>query len=416
MTGRPDTPEGGFVPLPADPFGSPTIEPKARPVQPGPDAPTSNGATPPEPGSDAPAPPTDHAGRAIVCPYCATPLTNHERCTTCKGMLDPLSRQASQNAMGPWAVLDAARAVMPGCSFETLRMMIQRGRLTAASVVRGPTTRQFWMRADHAPGVSVYLGVCHACKAPVRAEQRSCAACAADLHVAQLDRQHLGLSPVSDLPGAVTQAAPAPSPASEPLAVSEEMRHLRRQTKWLGVTVFAMGVMLIVLGGALVWQQLEQKGVKLNLPGASTSNAPGTTPGGTSGTTTPSNPMPGPGPTPAATTGSTPPATDTPLQTPETGAAPVVIPETAPIHPALVGLDPALAEWHPDLRRAHELEKQGTLESVERAVQLVSRVLDEATRDDRGATASDRFPMLRSWLRRLSERADRLFAEQTLSG
>jgi hypothetical protein len=138
--------------------------------------------------------------RAVVCPYCGVVSGGASRCTACGGRFDPLSRQATQNAMGPWYVRDERNPTLPGCSYETLVARVQQGKVNASSVVRGPTTRQFWMLAKRVPGVSHLLGLCHACQASVEPEQYSCMSCGAVFEVDR-DRQHLGVGPARLLPG-----------------------------------------------------------------------------------------------------------------------------------------------------------------------------------------------------------------------
>lgn len=136
----------------------------------------------------------------VICPYCGHESPNHTRCDRCRGLMDPLSRQASQNAMGPWFIRDEAAPFRPGCSYETLRSLIAKGRVTRSSVIRGPSTRQFWTRAVSAPGVAHLLGECHACHARVTADFERCPSCGASFACAT-DRQSLGLAPVRLLPG-----------------------------------------------------------------------------------------------------------------------------------------------------------------------------------------------------------------------
>ncbi len=138
--------------------------------------------------------------RAAICPYCGHLSLNTHQCDRCKGLLDPLSRQASQNAMGPWFIRDEANPFRPGCSFDTLGQLVMRGRVTRDSVLRGPTTRQFWTSARNTPGVANLLGECHACHASVSPRDTACPSCAA-VFPAATDRQHLGLAPVHLLPG-----------------------------------------------------------------------------------------------------------------------------------------------------------------------------------------------------------------------
>ena len=122
------------------------------------------------------------------------------RCTQCSGHFDLLSRQRTQNGMGPWHIRDQVNPFHPGCSYETLVRMVKRGRVRLDTVLRGPTTRQFWGFARHTPGVSHLLGVCHACNAQVQSHATECPTCHASFVVGG-DRQHLGLAPKQFLPG-----------------------------------------------------------------------------------------------------------------------------------------------------------------------------------------------------------------------
>jgi hypothetical protein len=161
--------------------------------------------TPPETTSRArPAQPSDPATNArtgaILCPYCGTISANPRRCDRCLGYFDPLSRQASQNAMGPWFLRDAAHPFRPGMSYETLRDLIKRDKVNRMTILRGPATRQFWSFAGRTPSVANLLGVCHNCQSEVNPDAFSCAGCGA-VFSPETDRQHLGLAPVHLLPG-----------------------------------------------------------------------------------------------------------------------------------------------------------------------------------------------------------------------
>lgn len=149
-----------------------------------------------------PSQPTTQVGgpRGVLCPYCGVVSLNPKRCDRCGGHFDPLSRQATQNAMGPWFIRDMANATRPGCSFETLRDLIRRGKVTRETILRGPTTRQFWNFAGRTPSVANLLGVCHNCHIEVGPEDYACRGCGA-VFAAETDRQHLGLAPVHLLPG-----------------------------------------------------------------------------------------------------------------------------------------------------------------------------------------------------------------------
>ncbi len=153
--------------------------------------------------------------RIAICPYCGEEVGGAAQCAECKGMLDPLSRQASQNAMGPWSLRDASCPFRPAFSFETLRVMIARGRVNTTSILRGPSTRQFWLRAGQVPGVANLLGVCHVCQASATPSETACASCGATFEI-ETDRQFLGLSPTRLLPGHATPEQVAASSLAAP--------------------------------------------------------------------------------------------------------------------------------------------------------------------------------------------------------
>lgn len=138
--------------------------------------------------------------RSIVCPYCGSVTPDSGRCGSCNGRFDPLSRQATQNQMGPWEIRDQRVPFRPGCSYATLTRLIEQGSVTGDTVLRGPSTRQFWMLARHTPGVAHKLGICHNCQATVKPDAFSCPNCDASFEV-ERDRQHLGLGPARPLPG-----------------------------------------------------------------------------------------------------------------------------------------------------------------------------------------------------------------------
>jgi hypothetical protein len=144
-------------------------------------------------------PPTPRL-RSIVCPYCGTVTPDGGRCVGCSGRFDPLSRQATQNQMGPWEIRDERVPFRPGCSYATLIRLIDQGTVTGETVLRGPSTRQFWMLARHTPGVGHRFGHCHNCGTQVKPDAFSCPSCEASFEV-ERDRQHMGLGPARPLPG-----------------------------------------------------------------------------------------------------------------------------------------------------------------------------------------------------------------------
>ncbi|MCB9838874.1 MAG: hypothetical protein H6813_06005 [Phycisphaeraceae bacterium] len=175
-------------------------------------------------GAPAPAAPASAPSAMRPCPYCGHLGDNdgsNEQCSSCKGWFEPLSRQASQNAMGPWYFHDESVPFRPGCSAETLRRLIAKGRVTGDTLIRGPGSNQFWVFARHCPGVANLLGVCHNCARPASENDFLCDHCGAAFPTYE-DRQHLGLAPVRLLPG---QANPSRVAASAISADPDESNY-----------------------------------------------------------------------------------------------------------------------------------------------------------------------------------------------
>jgi hypothetical protein len=138
--------------------------------------------------------------KLLICPYCGgTQPADAERCGACSGLFEPLSRQATHNAMGPWFIRDPDRPFQPGCSYETLVRLVQRGRVGPLTVVRGPTTRQFWTVAKRVQGISHLFGYCHECGALAGEADPDCHACGASFGP-EADRDRLGLPEIRPLP------------------------------------------------------------------------------------------------------------------------------------------------------------------------------------------------------------------------
>ncbi len=148
--------------------------------------------------ADAPATPealgagTGAGGKLVLCPYCGANQRGGERCGTCGGLFEPLSQKATQIAMGPWYLRDRTNPFRPGCSYEVLSQMVKSGRIKPTTVVRGPTTRQFWSVARNVEGIAHLLGYCHSCHAHVRPTDASCESCGAGFKAIE-SRDELGL-------------------------------------------------------------------------------------------------------------------------------------------------------------------------------------------------------------------------------
>ena len=133
----------------------------------------------------------------ILCPYCGHTQHTSEHCEQCQGLFEPLSRMATQIAMGPWFIRDDNIPFAPGCSYTIIKRKIQTGKLTAQSIIRGPSTHQFWMHAHQVPGIAHLLGICHQCSAKVTALSRICPDCHATFD-SQPYRNELGLQYPTD--------------------------------------------------------------------------------------------------------------------------------------------------------------------------------------------------------------------------
>ncbi|MEM9110722.1 MAG: hypothetical protein AAGC72_11935 [Planctomycetota bacterium] len=159
------------------------------------------------------------------CPYCGQLQDSIEegRCTSCNGLFEPLSQIATQLAMGPWYIRDEDRPFMPGFSEEILRQQVSAGRINANTILRGPTTNQFWMSAGDVPGISRLMGTCHACHQEVEPTDTTCYFCKADMSLPS-DVDSLGLKYTTQEARAQAQqeiadgrARPAPKPAPKPV-------------------------------------------------------------------------------------------------------------------------------------------------------------------------------------------------------
>lgn len=161
-------------------------------------------------------PPTDAAtdpAPAVVCPYCGAVTPRAQTCASCGGLFEPLSIQATQNEMGPWFIRDQSNPFQPGCSLQTLRKLAQRGRITPETVIRGPTTRQFWSVARNVRGVAHLLGECQNCHGPAGADEYMCRSCGS-VFEAPTDRQRLGVGVVRLIPGQTPAQGVAQSPGA----------------------------------------------------------------------------------------------------------------------------------------------------------------------------------------------------------
>jgi hypothetical protein len=112
------------------------------------------------------------------CVYCGQVISRtEERCPHCKTSFSVAVRKASREIIGPWYYLDARNPSGRGVTFEALIKMIEKGRIKADSIVRGPTTHQDWMYAAETPRLAKYLAMCPHCFAEAKPEDIYCTRC-----------------------------------------------------------------------------------------------------------------------------------------------------------------------------------------------------------------------------------------------
>ena len=170
-----------LAPAPADPDAA------SEGGEPATVTPTPAAVVPPAPARSKASP----APASVVCPFCGarrpvpaggdtgdpTAVTPCPRCTVAD---TPEVRAATRRRVGPWAVYQDRVPSAPGMNYRTLIALATAGRVTPASVVRGPTTGQLWRPADRVRGLAREFGRCHACAAPVRPDAVACPACRRD--------------------------------------------------------------------------------------------------------------------------------------------------------------------------------------------------------------------------------------------
>ncbi len=135
----------------------------------------------------------------ILCPYCGnTQYEPKDHCKVCAGHFDPLSLQVTQQHMGPWFIRDEEKPFIPGCSYEILTQQIKKGKVKAGTIIKGPTTRQYWSIARNVPGVSHLVGYCYACGSSIGKASEKCPVCN-ELFVKPTVRDQLGLAPKQNI-------------------------------------------------------------------------------------------------------------------------------------------------------------------------------------------------------------------------
>lgn len=113
-----------------------------------------------------------------VCPFCGVVGDDSGKpCRQCGLENTQATRYATRSKIGPWFVWQQRNPSAPGMNWATLMSLVEKGRITPRSVVRGPTTGQLWRFAARVKGLSREFGTCWHCGAPVERNSRMCMAC-----------------------------------------------------------------------------------------------------------------------------------------------------------------------------------------------------------------------------------------------
>lgn len=137
--------------------------------------------------------PTGPIEKLVLCPYCGHAQQGGDRCQDCGGLFEPMSRRATQIAMGPWYIRDKVNPYKPGCCYDIVKRLAETGRIKPTTVMRGPTSKQFWSIARNVPGVAHLVGYCHACSAHVSPNEPKCPDCGA-MFGEPRNRNEMGIS------------------------------------------------------------------------------------------------------------------------------------------------------------------------------------------------------------------------------
>jgi hypothetical protein len=113
-----------------------------------------------------------------VCPFCGTISDRvDEACRRCTMENTALTRQATRARIGPWYVMQNRNPGAPGMKCSTLLALVRKGQITPKTVIRGPTTHQFWRFAARVKGISREFGLCFSCGTRLDSKSVECPRC-----------------------------------------------------------------------------------------------------------------------------------------------------------------------------------------------------------------------------------------------
>jgi len=212
--------------------------------------------------------------RILVCPVCGETQNETSKCKACDNSLDSEGLLFSEAGIGPWWIRDCDHPFLPGMTYDHLAEMANIGTIERHTIIRGPTTRQFWKVARKVPGIAHLLGRCHSCGEHVEPQARMCEAC--DAHfLAYRDRNNLGIDAATPSEGKVegmssflsdasileTQSTPltlprrsdVSSPSKEGAVGSPQFHSLERKIQQSSRTIRVLSVLLTISIIALIF-------------------------------------------------------------------------------------------------------------------------------------------------------------------
>jgi hypothetical protein len=146
----------------------------------------------------------------------------------------PATRQATKARIGPWYVLQNRSPSAPGMKFSTLLWLVNKGHVSARSIVRGPTTYQLWRYAAHIRGLSREWGLCYSCGGSIERTATICPNCERPQEPpanpdALLDARPTATAPMQIAQGLEVAAAGAPVELSHAERMRQRQEMIRRE-------------------------------------------------------------------------------------------------------------------------------------------------------------------------------------------
>ncbi len=167
----------------------------------------------------------------VVCPFCAHIRTDAGgSCPKCTMEDTASTRRSTGERIGPWFVLQRKNPTAPGLRLSVLLTLARRGHVTPKSIVRGPTTGQFWRYAAQVKGLSRVFGLCWHCGSGVSPDASTCPKCRSAQEIPdepdQFLESHAALPVMREVAGARELESPTATQDSEDRALPVPRRDL----------------------------------------------------------------------------------------------------------------------------------------------------------------------------------------------